>query len=275
MRNLLRANLYRLWRDKIFWICTAAMLGFSVFMELQGGQADAWWELGRNLEYYYFRTPVYCGLILAVGIAKFIGTDYDDGTIRNKCIIGHRRSEIYWANLLTCCLYSTVLFLAWAVGGMAGIPYFGLWSVSMAEYFQLLLLELLAFLAMTSLLVAIAQLVTNRSANVISVFAALAVLMLGSYFYNALCEPETYMDGYTIHWDGTVDFGDEVANPAYIGGALRGVYQVLLYILPTGQQIWIGNEVVTQPVFMGLCSVAFFAVFAALGLRLFRKKDLK
>jgi hypothetical protein len=147
--------------------------------------------------------------------------------------------------------------------------------VSLAEYFQLLLLELLAFLAMTSLLVAIAQMVTNRSANVISVFAALAILMLGSYFYNALCKPETYMDGYTIHWDGTVDFGDEVANPAYIGGALRGVYRVLLYILPTGQQIWIGNEVVTQPVFMGLCSVAFFAVFAALGLMLFRKKDLK
>jgi hypothetical protein len=53
------------------------------------------------------------------------------------------------------------------------------------------------------------------------------------------------------------------------------VYQVLLYILPTGQQIWIGNEVVTQPIFMGLCSVAFFTVFAALGLMLFRKKDLK
>jgi hypothetical protein len=66
-----------------------------------------------------------------------------------------------------------------------------------------------------------------------------------------------------------------VANPAYIGGALRGVYRVLLYILPTGQQIWIGNEVVTQPVFMGLCSVAFFTVFAGLGLILFRKKDLK
>jgi hypothetical protein len=32
---------------------------------------------------------------------------------------------------------------------------------------------------------------------------------------------------------------------------------------------------VTQPVFMAACSVAFFAVFAGIGLMLFRKKDLK
>jgi hypothetical protein len=210
-----------------------------------------------------------------VAIARFIGTDYDDGTIRNKCVIGHTRSEIYGANLLTCCLDTTVLFVAWAVGGLVGIPYFGLWSVGLAGYFQLLALELLAFLAMTAFLVSIAQFITNRSANVITVFAAMAVLLLASYFYNALCEPETYMDGYTIHSDGTVEFGDEVANSAYITGALRVVYQVILYILPAGQQIWISNEAVTQPVFMGICSVAFFAVFTVLGLLTFRKKDLK
>jgi hypothetical protein len=68
-------------------------------------------------------------VILAISIARFIGTDYDDGTIRNKFIIGYTRSEIYAANLLTCCICSTLLFVSWAVGGLAGIPYFGLWSV--------------------------------------------------------------------------------------------------------------------------------------------------
>jgi ABC-type transport system involved in multi-copper enzyme maturation permease subunit len=275
MRNLLRANLFRLRRDKVFWICVAAMLGFSMFMVLQGGRADAMEGWGRNLDYYYFKPPAYCGIILAVAIARFIGTDYDDGTIRNKCIIGHTRSEIYIANLLACCLGSTLLFVAWAVGGLAGIPYFGLWSVSIAEFFQLLILELLAFLAMTAFLASIAQFITNRSANVITIFAAMAILLLGSYFYNALSEPETYMDGYTINWDGTVDFGEEVANPAYIAGTMRVVYQAILNVLPTGQQIWIADETVTQPVFMAVCSVAFFAVFTVIGLLIFRKKDLK
>jgi hypothetical protein len=140
---------------------------------------------------------------------------------------------------------------------------------------QLLALELLAFLAMTALLVPIAQMITNRSANVITIFAAMTVLMLSSYFYNALCEPETYMDGYTIHWDGTVELGKEVANPAYVGGALRSVYRAMLHILPTGQQIWIADETVTQPLVMAACSVAFFAVCTGIGLLAFRKKDLK
>jgi ABC-type transport system involved in multi-copper enzyme maturation permease subunit len=275
MRKLLAANLSRLWRDKMFWVCTAAMLGFSMFVVLYNAHIDARDSVGQTLEYFYFKTPPYYGLVLAVAIAKFIGTDYDDGTIRNKCIVGYTRGEIYVANLLACCVYTAVLTAAWAVGGLAGIPHFGLWSVGLAGYVQLLALELLAFLAMTALLVPIAHWITNRSANVITIFAAMTVLMLSSYFYNALCEPETYMDGYTIHWDGTVEFGEEVANPAYVGGALRSVYQAMLNILPTGQQIWIADETVTQPLVMAACSVAFFAVCTGIGLLAFRKKDLK
>jgi ABC-type transport system involved in multi-copper enzyme maturation permease subunit len=128
---------------------------------------------------------------------------------------------------------------------------------------------------MTAILVPVAQFITNRSANVITIFVAMAVLLLGSYFYNALCEPETYMNGYTINWDGTVDFGEEVANPAYIAGTVRIVYRAILNILPTGQQIWIADETVTQPVLMCMCSLIVIVVCSGIGLWLFRKKDLK
>jgi hypothetical protein len=275
MRKLLRANLYRLWRDKIFWLCTAAMLGFSMFVVLYNAHIDARDSVGHTLDYFYFKTPPYYGLVLAVAIARFIGTDYDDGTIRNKCIIGHTRTEIYMANLLTCFFSSALLCAAWAVGGLAGIPYFGIWSMGIAGYFQLLVLELLTFLAMTAILVPVAQLIKNRSANVITIFVAMGVLLLGSYFYNALSEPETYMDGYTINWDGTVDFGEEVANPAYIAGTMRVVYRAILNVLPTGQQIWIADEIVTQPVLMGICSLLVIVVCSGVGPLLFRKKDLK
>jgi ABC-type transport system involved in multi-copper enzyme maturation permease subunit len=275
MRNLLRANLFRLRRDKMFWLCAAAMLGFSMFVVLYNAHIDARDSVGHDLDYFYFKTPPYYSLVLAVAIARFIGTDYDDGTIRNKFIVGHTRSEIYLADLLTCFFCSTLLWAAWAVGGLAGIPYFGLWSMSIAEYFQLLGIELLTFLAMTAILVPIAQLITNRSANVITIFAAMAVLLLGSYFYNALCEPETYMNGYTINWDGTVEFGEEVANPAYIAGIVRVIYRAILNILPTGQQIWIADETVTQPVLMCMCSLIVIVVCSGVGLLIFRKKDLK
>jgi ABC-type transport system involved in multi-copper enzyme maturation permease subunit len=275
MRNLLRANLYRLRHDKMFWICIAAMMGFSMFMVLYGAHIDARDGVGEALDCYYFEVPQYCCLVLAIAVAKFIGTDYDDGTIRNKCIIGHTRSEIYMANLLTCFFCSAMLCAAWAVGGLVGIPYFGIWSVGIVGYFKLLVLELLTFLAMTAILVPIAQFVTNRSANVITIFVAMAVLLLGSVFYNVLCEPETYMDGVTITSDGTVELGNEVANPAYVSGTLRVVFRAILNVLPTGQQIWISDETVTQPVLMGMCSLLVIVVCSGIGLILFRKKDLK
>jgi hypothetical protein len=118
--------------------------------------------------------------------------------------------------------------------------------------------------------------ITNKAGNAVAaIFIALALLILGSYFYNALCEPETYMNGMEINSDGTVIFGDEIANPAYIGGTLRTVYRVILNILPSGQQIWIADETVTHPLFMCICSLLMIVIFTSIGLSLFRKKDIK
>jgi hypothetical protein len=156
-----------------------------------------------------------------------------------------------------------------------GIPYFGLWSVGIGGWLQLLLISLLTLLAITSIVTVVSQMITNKAGNaVVAIFIALALLLFGSYFYNALCEPETYMSGMTINSDGTVEFGDEITNPVYIGGTLRTVYHVILNILPTGQQIWIADETVTHPVFMCMCSLTIIVAFTGIGLLFFRRKDM-
>lgn len=276
MRNLLSANLNRLVRARIFWLCTVAMLCFTVASMLRGVRFVRIENLDRDLDYYYFRLLPYFGFFLSVFTALFLGTEYSDGTVRNKLIIGHTRSEIYLANLLTCFVGSFAVFLAWAVGGLVGIPYFGLWSVGISGYFRYLAVGLFTVLALTAILTVIAQMIANKAYNaVVSILAAIFLLLLASYFYNALCEPETIMDGVTITAEGEVLFGDIIENPAYIGGTLRTVYEIMLQILPTAQQIWIADETVTQPVLMCAVSLAVIAVMTGIGLLCFRKKDLK
>lgn len=276
MRNLLSANLNRLRKAKIFWLCTVAMLCFTVAFMLLGVRLARIENLDRDLDYYYFRLLPYFGFFLSVFTALFLGTEYSDGTVRNKLIIGHTRSEIYLANLLTCFVGSFAVFLAWAVGGLVGIPYFGLWSVGISGYFRYLAVGLFTVLALTAILTVIAQMIANKAYNaVVSILAAIFLLLLASFLYNALCEPETIMDGVTITAEGDVLFGDIIENPAYIGGALRTVYETMLQILPTGQQIWIADETVTQPVLMCAYSLAVTVGMTALGLLGFRKKDLK
>lgn len=158
---------------------------------------------------------------------------------------------------------------------LEGIPYFGLWSVGIAGYVPLLLLELFSLWAMTAILVSIARLITNRFANVITIAVANILLMLGSYFYQALAESETIISRVTISTYEGVVFGEEIANPAYIGGALRTVYRAILNVLPTGQQIMITEEAVTHPIRMYLCSVIMIVLFTGMGLFFFRKKDIK
>ena len=53
------------------------------------------------------------GIVMAAFCSMFIGTEFSDGTMRNKLIVGHRRREIYFTNFLTCALSG--IFLIWCI----------------------------------------------------------------------------------------------------------------------------------------------------------------
>lgn len=276
MRKLFSANQIRLIKTKVFWFTVAFALCFAVFSVLQGAKVDAIGNLERDLDYYYFQPLPYFGLIISVFISLFFGTEYSDGTIRNKLIVGHKRSDIYLASLFTCFLGVLVVILAWLLGGLAGIPYFGLWSVGIPTFLQYVLIAALSIMAIASILVLESQIISNKTLSaVVIIFTALALILVGSYFHNALLEPETTISNVIISADGGIKYGPEIANPAYIGGSLRKVYQAMLCIIPTGQSFLIAEKEVTQPFIMCISSLAVIAVTMLIGVVLFRKKNIK
>jgi ABC-type transport system involved in multi-copper enzyme maturation permease subunit len=233
-------------------------------------------QFGKNLDYYTFEILPYFGLFLSVYISMFMGTEYSDGTIRNKLIVGHDRRTIYFANLLTCFVGSMVIYLVCAIGSLTGIPYFGLWSIGIVGYIKLMILTLLCTLALTSIFVLMSHLITNKAISaVLNIIVALAIMLTASFIYNALCESETTYSNIIISADEGVVFGDVIANPNYVSGTARTVCKVILNILPTGQQIWIANETVTHPIFMGICSLALILILVFIGQLLFKRKNLK
>ena len=56
------------------------------------------------------------GLVAAVFISLFVGSEYSDGTIRNKLVVGHSRMRIYLANLIVCSIACVLISLAYAAG---------------------------------------------------------------------------------------------------------------------------------------------------------------
>lgn len=276
MRNLYAANLSRLVKSRLFRICSAGTFCLTMILMLMGSKVDAMNHLGNDLDYYYFKELPFAGLLLSVFISLFLGTEFGDGTMRNKLVVGHTRLEIYFSNLAVCLTAAAAFFVLWVLAGLVGIPYFGLWRVGVGGFFRLLAVSFCTVVATTAILTALSQLISNKAFNAVAaIFLSLGLLLAASFFYNSLCEPEMTYSGITISAENGFELGDLVPNPSYVKGAMRTVYETMLNILPPGQQIWIADETVTQPLFMIGFSLAVTIAATVAGYLAFRKKDLK
>lgn len=277
MRRLLSANLTRLRKDKVFWASLPAVLALSVIHMANGcRQGMGMLEEGysRALDDYYFELAPFLGLVFAVFMSLFLGTEYSDGTVRNKVVIGHSRGSIYLANLLTCIAASFLLAAAWMLGGLVGLPVFGSWQMGVPGALQYLLISLLFSAALSAIFTLVGSLSGNKAAAaVISILLFLGLLVGASMIYNRLCEPEM-ISGIVMTTEG-MQMSEPSPNPDYVGGALRTAYELILNILPTGQAILMANLEIARPTLQMASSVLVTAAVTAAGISLFRKKDLK
>lgn len=276
MSRLLSADLHRLLKNKSFYLVAAGIFIFQIIVMYFAIRNDKLFSDAKVIEDYYYQALPYAGLILSAFMAMFVGTEHSDGTIRNKIAVGHRRIDICLADFITCTAAAGVFLIALALGGLTGMQYFGLWSAGMKTYFLTLLTAFFTLLPLISLFGIIVHMVQSRSVGAIAaVFLSIAFIYAGSYFYNSLQEPETICEFIRVTDDGNIEYGDEVANQAYIGGTKREVYQVILRLLPTGQQILLADEPLEQPLFMIVCSSIITIIAIIAGLWCFQKKDLK
>ena len=133
MRRLLRANFARLLKNKLFWILTCAelFLGalFPILHYMNNIDENSGWNMDSTIFIYALFVPLMVSLLTAL----FIGTDYSDGTMRNKLIAGHVRRKIYAANLISNVQASFMLCVAFMLSHVCvGTPLLG-WFVSDAH----------------------------------------------------------------------------------------------------------------------------------------------
>lgn len=98
MSNLLSANFSRLFKNKVFWLCMIAMFASAVLLVISHYNRMVLYEdyeTKYTLDQVYFQFASFIGIICAVLTSFFLGTEYSDGTIRNKIIVGKTRTAIY------------------------------------------------------------------------------------------------------------------------------------------------------------------------------------
>lgn len=276
MGKLLSANFIRLKKDKIFWTCIGVMLLYCVVYMLNGcRQATAdMSDYSYGLDQYYFHFAASIGLFCALFGSMFFGTEYGDGTIRNKIIIGHTRQSVYLANLLTAFTAALCMMLTWLIGALVAVPVLGFWKMDAFHLILYLLIGVMLTAALCSICTFVSMLSVNKAMTVaISILLVLGLIALASMVYGRLQEPEM-SSGVLITANG-MDLSDPAPNPNYITGLKREVYEWLMDFLPTGQGLKLWQLEVNRPLRM-LVSSVFITLFTTLGgIFLFKRKNLQ
>lgn len=277
MNELISAHLFRIKRDKTFWACVAVMLVCSVGVMLNGcRQAGSMAAYGyqMNLERYYFTLAPAVGLFAGVFSGLFLGTEHSDGAVRGKMIVGHSRRQVYFASLLTNILAALTITAAWLIGGLAGVPVLGLWKMSGIAVAINILVAVGSAVALAAMFTLLGMLVTKKSNGVVAaILLFLGLLLTASWVYNALMEPEMTA-GFIMTVDG-IQTAELTPNPNYISGVMRKVLELILDILPTGQEAILCNGGIVRPLLNLVASGAIVVFTTLAGMAVFERKDLK
>lgn len=276
MNKLISAGFSRLKRDKVFLILEFVMLAYAVAYMLNGcrqAASDTMSGYHYTLEKYYFQYALTIGLFSAVFTSLFLGTEYNDGTIRNKLIIGHTRTRIYLSSLAVCISATLLIMLTWLIGGLIGIPGLGLWNMGNQLYVYLLI-SVLFTAALSAVFTFIGMLCPNKAFSAVaSILLFFGMLFLASVIYNALSQPE--LANNIIMTTEGIQMGDPAPNPDYISGTTREIYQFILDVLPTGQGLQAFDLSIAHPLRMIISSLCITVGVTVCGLRIFDKKNIR
>lgn len=279
MIKLLRANMFRLRKNKLFGAMLIIMAGLSMFMMIMNCREELRWaEQGYtdmlSFDKMYFNLTPLLGIFFSVMISMFIGTEYSDGVIRNKIIVGHSRRDIYLSNFITSIVSSFASVAVWLLSGLVGLFFINEWYLPKKWVLIYILVILLLSSAMSAIFTLIGMLSSSKAASaVISIIVFIVMLVISTTVNQALSAPEM-TSGYQLTSNG-VEMTEPEVNPRYMRGTARDIAEAAMDILPTGQALYIANLSMTEPALPMLASTLITVFVTGIGMVIFKKKDLK
>lgn len=242
MRKLLSADLRRLWMDKTFWmtvILMACVEGLLCLLLSKQGPMP--------MDMILFLSLQGIGVFASVFFSLFLGTEYSDGTIRNKLIVGHKRSSIYLASFTTGIIAVTIIYFAGVLtGSVIGILSFAPPNHSIG---QIALAGLVGWLACVSYIV---------------IFSFIGMLSSSKARTSILC----ILTSFVLMLFGLLLF-------ALLQGTPSATLQFLFDFSPFGQTAQTIPVDIASPWRLAAYALVLSSVLTGLGMYAFGRKDLK
>lgn len=262
MVNILRAEFSRLLREPFLYaLAVLPLIPTIPFLFLR-----------REFEYMQLiilYMSLFTGAVPAILIPHFIGTEYSDGTVRNKLATGHRRGGMYIVYFIVS-IVPTLLIFALGLGCIAVGSLFGGFKDSFDELWLFILNDVCALCVISAICAVISTSIHSKA-------AATAISLVLNFFIAVF--------SYT-----TQNYGNSKIEIQYIlfkvGGYLP--WTQLMGTRPYNYSVdkayeWIMNSpdfdpavlinrIMTEQIAADMIAVA---VLFVIGLLIFRKRDIK
>ena len=277
MRKLITANFFRFRKDRFSWCIIGIIVILSlvnVFNSARSYENMAAMGYTTSLDDYYFNQAPPIGAFLALLISMFLGTEFSEGTIRNKLCIGHKRDEIFLSNFISCAFATIALTAVWLLTSALLFGMIGPLVMEVSKFIGCIFVAIGFAVSFAALYTVIGSLSSNKAMTIIYTFVVFIILaMAASALFDRLSEPELN-EGMTLVGTQLVEM-EPTPNPLYLSGAIRTVCEVALNLLPTGQALLLSEVAIEYPVRSIALGAVFTIVTLLVGSMLFRRKDIK
>ena len=221
---------------------------------------------------------LFMAILSSVFCSLFIGTEYNDGTMRNKLIAGHSRTAVYFSFLIVSIAAIFLMCLAYLISSLCtGIPLLGFFSdaafpIVLGHIGTIFILAV----AFTSICTAAAMLCQNKAATAtVCILGVFIFLFFGAYIRARLEEPE-YDQAYYFETEETseAESAPPTPNPWYVSGTKRQVYEFLHDFLPGNQAMQLCTLSADNLWKMSFYSILIAAVVTGTGIYVFYRENI-
>lgn len=246
MHKLLSANISRLCGSKAIRITVLLMLCMEGTLCMLLLNQDS-----SRVDLAMYVSIQGIGILISVALSVFYGTEYSDGTLRNKLIAGHERSSIYLASFITGGLSVTVIYVIWI---LVGAVFAVIMHIPVTISMQLAAAGIVGWIACLSY---------------ISIYNLIGMLSTSKAKTSIVC----ILSAFVLMFGGLTCYS--LARPGLFSETKQMIFQLLFDVDPYGQIFQFMTADMSTLWKLGIYSMMLIAGLNFLGIYIFKRKDIK
>lgn len=280
MKKLLSMELKRAVFSPVLWIGCAAIILKNIYKILLSAYGFTIYTTS-----FLFSNSGFICIIMAILLPLHIGHDFEVRTINNKISAGYSRKQIYLTEGITGGICTAFLFLADIISVFVCSALQRLTFSEDIPYSAFLFHAIISFVCLLTISSLYTMLVMVLHRQLISigivVILSLSLLSFGGNTVSDLRQPELWNDPVTQVVED---------NPLYLNGLKRTAANLHLFVSPFAQAAYQSHMLVEPeskencslllkdlPYHFEFCMINLLEIllFCQIGIRIFRKQDLK